>query len=57
MNPHRLALFVILITVPALANALEMPVITSIPTLGEWGLIGLAACIGSLGAWLISRNK
>jgi hypothetical protein len=31
--------------------------VTSVPTLGEFGLIALALGIGGLGGWLISRKK
>lgn len=57
MHQTRLALFAALAAVPALANAGWMPLISAVPTLDEFGLIALAAGVGGLGAWLISRKK
>ena len=56
MNPLRLALVAVLATIPTLAYAAIAPAI-SVPTLGEWSLIGLAISVGSLGAWLLSRKQ
>lgn len=57
MNHARFALFAGLFALPALANAGWMPVLTAVPTLGELGLVGMAAGIGGIAAWLISRKK
>ncbi len=57
MNSTRSILAVLLTILPAIAHAGWMPILTSVPTLGETGLIGLAAAVGGLGAWLLSRKK
>jgi len=57
MDKPRISLFAILAAVPVLASAGGPPLISSVPTLGEFGLIGLAVGVGGLGAWLISRRK
>lgn len=54
MNLIRFALLAALAVLPALAHAGVTP---SVPTMNEWGLIGLAVGVGSFGAWLISRKK
>lgn len=57
MNPFRLSVFALLAALPAAAHAGMMIMLSSVPTLGEWGLIGLSAGVGSVGAWLVSRKK
>lgn len=51
-------LFFVLGLLPALANAEGMTMPTSIPTVGEGGLVGLALTIGLLGArFIANKNK
>ncbi len=59
MNHARLILSVAALVMPgvAMAGSMWVPVITSIPTMGEWGLISMAVGIGGLGAWILSRKK
>ncbi len=59
MNHVRFIVSVAALTMPGLAMAGSMwvPVITSVPTLGEWGLISMAIGFGGLGAWFLSRKK
>ena len=43
---------------PSLAYAQAWVVVTpAIPTLDEWGMIGMVAAVSAAGAWLISRRK
>jgi predicted membrane-bound spermidine synthase len=59
MNHARIVLSAIALVMPGLAMAGTMwvPVISAVPTMGEWGLISLAVGVGGLGAWLLSRKK